>query len=72
MLSGLAGRDQLRGMLARLQEKKRYCCWAGVSRCPFPFARGAMTNGSMTRCGAGDRRCPEKRYTREEANRDLF
>ncbi|MFO7664905.1 MAG: ATP-binding protein [Chloroflexota bacterium] len=74
VLSGLAGRDQLRGMLARLQEKEEVLLLGWGVKMPIPIRsrrydvafyndmRGRRKGGIST----------ERPYTLEEANRDLF
>jgi len=52
VLSGLAGRDALRGMLARLQPKEEVLLLVGASRCRCPSAHAATTTRSGRSCSA--------------------
>jgi DNA helicase HerA-like ATPase len=75
VLSGLAGRDQLRGMLARLQEKEEVLLLGWGVKMPIPirsrryddqFYRDMRGGGSST---GGQ---PSRPYTMEDANAELF
>jgi uncharacterized protein len=74
VLSGLAGRDQLRGMLARLQEKEEVLLLGWGVKMPIPIRSRRYDQvfytemRSRRKGGATD----ERPYTLEDANRDLF
>lgn len=73
VLSGLAGRDQLRGMLARLQEKEEVLLLGWGVKMPIPVRSRRYDKRFYDEMrGRATAAAPEKRYTREEANRDLF
>ncbi|MBP6017021.1 MAG: ATP-binding protein [Candidatus Promineofilum sp.] len=73
VLSGLAGRDQLRGMLARLQEKEEVLLLGWGVKMPIPVRSRRYDKKFYDEMrGQAATSAPEKRYTREDANRDLF
>jgi len=55
VLSGLAGREALRGMLARLQPKEEVLLLGWASPCRCPSARAATTAPSGKNCWDGRR-----------------
>jgi hypothetical protein len=55
VLSGLAGREALRGMLARRSPKRKCCCLAGASPCRCPSVPAATTTPSGRNCWARKR-----------------
>ncbi len=80
VLSGLAGREQLRGMLARLQEKEEVLLLGWGVKMPIPIRsrryderfydemRGRATAAAPTPDGP----TPARRYTLQDVNDDLF
>ena len=73
VLSGLAGRDQLRGMLARLQEKEEVLLLGWGVKMPIPVRSRRYDKKFYDEMrGRPSAAAPDKRYTREDANRDLF
>jgi hypothetical protein len=78
VLTGLAGRDQLRGMLARLQEKEEVLLLGWGVKMPIPIRSRRYDVGfyaEMKRCGDGGRGGEKTRpenYGIEDANADFF
>ncbi|MBP9500814.1 MAG: ATP-binding protein [Candidatus Promineofilum sp.] len=74
VLSGLAGRDQLRGMLARLQEKEEVLLLGWGVKMPIPVRSRRYDEkfyGEMRgRSGPSTKR--DEPYTADDLNRDLF
>lgn len=74
VLTGLAGREQLRGMLARLKEKEEVLLLGWGVKMPIPVRSRRYDKefyADMRRGSAG-RDNSQPSYTAEEANRDLF
>lgn len=73
VLSGLAGRDQLRGMLARLQEKEEVLLLGWGVKMPIPIRSRRYDRRFYDEMrGRSVSAAPEERYSREDLNRDLF
>ncbi len=74
VLSGLAGRDQLRGMLARLQEKEEVLLLGWGVKMPIPIRsrRYDKRFSDEMRGRAVPAAGETRRYTLDDANRDLF
>ena len=73
VLSGLAGRDQLRGMLARLQEKEEVLLLGWGVKMPIPIRSRRYDKRFFDEMR--DRTAapvPEKGYSLDDLNRDLF
>ncbi|HMT22136.1 MAG TPA: ATP-binding protein, partial [Promineifilum sp.] len=73
VLSGLAGRDQLRGMLARLQEKEEVLLLGWGVKMPIPIRSRRYDKRFYDEMR--DRTAvpvPEKGYSLDDLNRDLF
>lgn len=73
VLSGLAGREQLRGMLARLQEKEEVLLLGWGVKMPIPI-RSRRYDGQFydDMRGRTSAPLPAERYTLQRANDDLF
>ena len=73
VLSGLAGREQLRGMLARLQEKEEVLLLGWGVKMPIPI-RSRRYDGQFydDMRGRVSAPLPAERYTLQKANDDLF
>jgi len=73
VLSGLAGREQLRGMLARLQEKEEVLLLGWGVKMPIPI-RSRRYDGQFydDMRGRASAPLPAERYTLQRANDDLF
>ncbi len=73
VLSGLAGREQLRGMLARLQEKEEVLLLGWGVKMPIPI-RSRRYDGRFydDMRGRASAPLPAERYTLQKANDDLF
>ncbi len=73
VLSGLAGREQLRGMLARLQEKEEVLLLGWGVKMPIPV-RSRRYDKKFFDEMRGRTASPvgERAYTRDDLNRDLF
>ena len=74
VLSGLAGRDQLRGMLARLQEKEEVLLLGWGVKMPIPIRSRRYDKRfyDEMRGRAASSNADTKRYTLDDANDDLF
>jgi DNA helicase HerA-like ATPase len=73
VLSGLAGRDQLRGMLARLQEKEEVLLLGWGVKMPIPIrSRRYDKRFYDDMRGRTSAPLPEKQYTLDDLNDDLF
>jgi DNA helicase HerA-like ATPase len=73
VLSGLAGRDQLRGMLARLQEKEEVLLLGWGVKMPIPIrSRRYDKRFYDDMRGRTGSPLPEKQYTSDDLNDDLF
>jgi DNA helicase HerA-like ATPase len=75
VLSGLAGRDQLRGMLARLQEKEEVLLLGWGVKMPIPIRSRRYDDAfyrDMRGGGSPAGAQPSKPYTMEDANAELF
>jgi DNA helicase HerA-like ATPase len=74
VLSGLAGRDQLRGMLARLQEKEEVLLLGWGVKMPIPIRSRRYDDAFYRdmRGGSPAGAKPSKPYTMEDANAELF
>lgn len=74
VLSGLAGRDQLRGMLARLQEKEEVLLLGWGVKMPIPVCSRRYDekfyDEMRGRSGPSTKR--DEPYTADDLNRDLF
>ena len=71
VLSGLAGREQLRGMLARLQEKEEVLLLGWGVKMPIPI-RSRRYDQQFYDDMRGRVSAPARAYTLEDANDDLF
>ena len=73
VLSGLAGRDQLRGMLARLQEKEEVLLLGWGVKMPIPIRSRRYDKRFYDEMrGRAIAPAADRPYTREDLNRDLF
>jgi len=73
VLSGLAGREQLRGMLARLQEKEEVLLLGWGVRMPIPIRSRRYDQRFYDEMrGRPSPTLPAERYTLQKANDDLF
>lgn len=77
VLSGLAGREQLRGMLARLQEKEEVLLLGWGVKMPIPIRSRRYDDqfyNDMKGCGGdkGSFSTVPNSYTEQDANDDLF
>jgi len=73
VLSGLAGREQLRGMLARLQEKEEVLLLGWGVKMPIPIRSRRYDKRFFDEMrGRGGAPAPERDYGRQEMNDDLF
>lgn len=73
VLSGLAGRDQLRGMLARLQEKEEVLLLGWGVKMPIPIRSRRYDKRFYDEMrGRATAPAADRPYTREDLNRDLF
>ena len=72
VLTGLAGRDQLRGMLARLQEKEEVLLLGWGVRMPIPVRSRRYDETFYAEMKERSGKAPPKTATLEDANRRLF
>jgi DNA helicase HerA-like ATPase len=73
VLSGLAGREQLRGMLARLQEKEEVLLLGWGVKMPIPIRSRRYDQRFYDEMrGRPSPELPAARYTAQNANDDLF
>ena len=73
VLSGLAGREQLRGMLARLQEKEEVLLLGWGVKMPIPIRSRRYDQRFYDEMrGRPSPTLPGERYTLQSANDDLF
>src|SRR5690606_17183989 len=73
VLSGLAGRDQLRGMLARLQEKEEVLLLGWGVKMPIPIRSRRYDKRFYDEMrGRVGTFSPQKGYSLDDLNRDLF
>ncbi|MBK7219653.1 MAG: ATP-binding protein [Candidatus Promineofilum sp.] len=73
VLSGLAGREQLRGMLARLQEKEEVLLLGWGVKMPIPIRSRRYDQRFYDEMrGRPSPTLPAERYTLQKANDDLF
>ena len=73
VLSGLAGRDQLRGMLARLQEKEEVLLLGWGVKMPIPVRSRRYDKRFYDEMrGRAGSSAPERPYGRQEMNDELF
>ncbi len=72
VLSGLAGRDQLRGMLARLQEKEEVLLLGWGVKMPIPIRSRRYDKRFYDDIRGRSAATPERTYTLQDANDDLF
>jgi len=73
VLSGLAGREQLRGMLARLQEKEEVLLLGWGVKMPIPIRSRRYDQRFYDEMrGRPAPTLPAERYTLQKANDDLF
>jgi len=73
VLSGLAGRDQLRGMLARLQEKEEVLLLGWGVKMPIPVRSRRYDKRFYDEMrGRAGSPAPERPYGRQEMNDELF
>jgi len=73
VLSGLAGREQLRGMLARLQEKEEVLLLGWGVKMPIPIRSRRYDKRFFDEMrGRAGAPALERTYGREDLNDDLF
>jgi DNA helicase HerA-like ATPase len=72
VLTGLAGRDQLRGMLARLQEKEEVLLLGWGVKMPIPVRSRRYDEAFYAEMQSSDSGVPRPAYTAEDANKDFF
>lgn len=72
VLSGLAGRDQLRGMLARLQEKEEVLLLGWGVKMPIPIKSRRYDEAFYQEMRSSAATPSKPTYTMDDANDDLF